>query len=99
YAKSSSPIPLGGYRPWGCQVAGKRPLIGAKRYAMPAQTRPPKGSAAACFGYSIRPRRPRSGAGAAFDGAVGTIGVDVERASGPLDHLARDHDLFDALQA
>ena len=56
HARFSSPIALGGYRPWGCQVAGKRPPIGAKRQAMPAQTRPPKGSAAVCFGYSIRPR-------------------------------------------
>src|SRR5216683_2531257 len=42
---------------------------------------------------------PASGAGAAFDGAVGTIGVDIERASRSLHHFARDHDLFDAFQA
>src|SRR3954464_15985118 len=39
-----------------------------------------------------------SGAGAAFDGPVRTVRVDVERAGGSLDHFARDHDLFDAFQ-
>src|SRR6266852_5634378 len=62
-------------------------------------SRPPKGSAAVSLGYSIRSWPARSGAGAGFDGAVGTIGVDVEWTSGTLDHFARDHDLFDAFQA
>src|SRR5260370_42627828 len=43
-------------------------------------------------------RRKRSGAGAALDGAVGTVGVDVERASRALYYFARDHDLFDAFE-
>src|SRR6185312_10395080 len=97
-ARFSSPIALGGYRPWGCQVAEKRPSIGAKRRTMPAQMRPPKARQPSLLEAQSAPRRPRSGAGAAFNGAVGTIGVDVERASGPFDHLARDHDLLDALQ-
>src|ERR1700736_5411915 len=58
-----------------------------------------KGPAAVFFEYSIRRQLNRSGAGAAFDGAVGTIGVDIERASRSLDHFARDHDLFNAFQA
>src|SRR5580700_8354439 len=44
------------------------------------------------------PAAVRSGAGAAFDGAIGTVGVDVERPSRALHHFARDHDLFDAFQ-
>src|SRR3977135_3408870 len=95
----SSPIALGGYRPWGCQVAGKCPSMGLNAVATPAQTRPPKGPAAACFESAIRMPRTRSRARAGFDGAVGTIGVDVERTSGPLDYFARDHDLFDAFQS
>src|SRR6266702_3369669 len=95
----SSPIALGGYRSWGCQVAGKCPPMGLNAVATPAQTRPPKGPAAACFESAIRLPRTRSRARAGFDGAVGTIGVDVERTSRPLDYFARDHDLFDAFQS
>src|SRR5260221_10319989 len=45
-AKFSSPIALGGYRPQGSQVAGKRPRNAADRMRMPTPPRPPKGSAA-----------------------------------------------------
>src|SRR6185437_5230223 len=41
----------------------------------------------------------RSGAGAALNGAVRTVGVDVKRASRTLDNFARDHDLFHSFQA
>src|SRR6266849_8710818 len=60
----SSPIALGGYRPWGCQVAGKCPPMVLNAAETPAQTRPPKGPAAACFESAIRSRRTRSRAGA-----------------------------------
>src|SRR6266550_8360261 len=73
--------------------------MGLNAVATPAKTRPPKGPAAACFERAIRLPRTRSRARAGFDGAVGTIGVDVERTSGPLDYFARDHDLFDAFQS
>src|SRR5258708_39164103 len=33
-----------------------------------------------------------------FNRTIGTIGVDVERTSSALDHLARDHDFLDALE-
>src|SRR5258705_2652156 len=42
--------------------------------------------------------RARSGAGAALDGPVGTVRVDVERTGSSLDHFARDHHFFDAFQ-
>src|SRR4030088_2924472 len=77
----------------------KRPAKWAERVRMPTPPRAPKGSATVSFGYSIRCWPARSGAGAGFDGAVGTIGVDEEWTGGTLDHFARDHDLFDAFQA
>src|SRR5262249_16707793 len=43
--------------------------------------------------------RQRSGAGAAFDRAIGTIGVDVERTRGALDDFARDHNFFHTFEA
>src|SRR6266478_707901 len=98
-AKCSSPILLRGYRPQRCQVAAKGPRNAAERVGMTTQLRPPKSSAAVSFGYLNRSWPARSGACAGFDGAVGTIGVDIERAGGTLDHFARDHDLFDAFQA
>src|SRR5712664_3587412 len=97
-AWSSSPIALGGYRPWGCQVAEKGPSIGpnaAKRLRHRGRRRARQPYLLST--QSVSPRA-RSGAGAGLDGAVGTIGVDVERASRALDHFARDHDLFDAFQ-
>src|SRR3569833_1360556 len=46
------------------------------------------------------PSQPRaSGASAALDGAVGTIGVDVERPSSSLHDFAGDNHLFDTLQS
>src|SRR6202051_1026839 len=92
------PTALGGYRPWRCQVAEKGPPIGAKRSARSTQTRPPKGSADVFIAYAVRRRLIRSGAGASFHGAIGTVGVDVERASRTLHHFARDNDLFDPFQ-
>src|SRR6202043_3665226 len=76
----------------------KGPPIGAKRGGEPAPTRPPNGSAADTNAILFRQPQRRSGAGAAFDGAIGTVGVDVERASRALHHFARNHDLFDAFQ-
>src|SRR6267378_6393418 len=45
----SSPIALGGYRPWGCQVVEKGPPIGAERGRKPTQPGPPKDPAAVLF--------------------------------------------------
>ena len=94
----SPPIALGGYRPCRCQVVEKGPPVGAKRGSQPTPAWPPDGPAADTNASKTRRRPRRSGAGAAFDGAVGTVGVDVERASRALHHFARDHDLFDAFQ-
>src|SRR3954447_15034 len=55
----SSPIALGGYRPWGCQVAGKGPSNGAKRLEMPTPPRPPKAPAAVSFGVLSPQRQER----------------------------------------
>src|ERR1051325_9752633 len=78
----------------------KRPVNRSERLTVPAPTRPPKATPLAAFsGRSTRRESARSGAGAALDGAVGTIGIDVERASRALHHFARDHDLLDAFQA
>src|SRR6266700_2277462 len=38
-------------------------------------------------------------AGAGFNRTIGTIGVDVERASGAFDHFARNHHFLDAFEA
>src|SRR5580658_1394076 len=84
---SSSPTALGGYRLWGCQVIEKGPPIGAERWGRPTPTRPPKGARQPSLCMSVGRRLMRSGAGAAFDRAVGAIGVDVERTRGPLDHF------------
>src|SRR6478672_238394 len=91
---------LGGYRVRGCQVTEKCPSNGAKLTEMPSHLRPPETPAAVTFAIPGRsPAQAPSGAGAALDGAVGTIRVDVERTGGSLDHFARDHDLLDAFQA
>ncbi len=44
-------------------------------------------------------RAARSGAGAALHCAIGTIGIDVERAGGGFDHIARNHHFLDTFQA
>src|SRR5689334_3613407 len=50
------------------------------------------------LGQKVSRNQRGSGAGAALDGAVGTVRIDVERTGGSIDHFARDHDLFDAFQ-
>src|ERR1700684_188965 len=67
----------------------------AKRGVQANPKRPPKGSAADAK-YAIY---NRLGAGAALHGAVGTVGVDVERTRRSFHNFARDHDLFDTFQA
>src|SRR6478609_3242094 len=91
---------LGGYRVRGCQVTEKCPSNGAKLTEMPSHLRPPETPAAVTFAIPGRsPAQAPSGAGAALDGAVGTVRVDVQRTGGSLDHFARDHHLLDAFQA
>src|ERR1700688_3050873 len=99
YARFSPPTALGGYRPWGCQVAGKRPPIGANRKESLRQYGRRRARQPSPWGTQSAQKRARSGAGAALNRAIGTIGVDVERTGRSLDHFARDHDLFDAFQA
>src|SRR5882672_6553933 len=84
----------------GVSSRWKRPVKWAERLQTPSQQRPREELRSRLGWTHLRSwSGARSGAGAAFDGAVGTIGIDVERPSGSLDHFARDHDLFDAFQA
>src|SRR5258705_626408 len=67
---------------------------------MLTQQRPPERPAAVLIGVVLaRYGEARSGAGAALDGPVRAVRIDVERTGGSLDHFARDHDLFNAFQA
>src|SRR4249920_4220853 len=71
---------------------------GSNALKTPTLRRPPEAPAAALSEVVGLAGLTVSGAGAAFDGPVRTVRVDVERTGGSLDHFARDHDLFDAFQ-
>src|SRR5215218_1111590 len=90
----------------GVSSHGKMPIISGQTHGIPAANQPPEDPAAALFEDIQSQRRSTpdqawpapSGAGAAFDGAVGTVRIDVERTGSSFDHFARNHNLFDAFK-